>query len=245
MRMRGTWIVAAGIAGIALVLGVGAVMGQTPTDPAGTFVDRVAQKLGIEPDKLEQAIKDTRNEDIDARVQSGDLTQEEADALKARIDSGDGLGPFGGGRGHGMPGGPHGGGFAMGFGVGLPDQLDARATFLGIEQAQLSEELAADGATLATVAEAHGKSRDDLKTFLTDSAATKLAEAVTAGKLTQAQADEISVRTGGMLDRLIDGSFGAGRGERHFRFDFEFNGPDEVPYRPRKVALRATRSARR
>ncbi len=42
------------------------------------------------------------------------------------------------------------------------------ADFLGISQDQFRAELQADGATVATVAEAHGKSQDDLKAFLTD-----------------------------------------------------------------------------
>ena len=42
------------------------------------------------------------------------------------------------------------------------------ADFLGISENQLRSEMRAEGATLATVAQAHGKSRDDLQTFLTD-----------------------------------------------------------------------------
>jgi polyhydroxyalkanoate synthesis regulator phasin len=204
-------------------------MGQTPTDPTAGFMDRVALKLGIEPDKLEQAIKDTRNEDIDARVQRGDLTQDEADALKKRMDDGDGFGPFGhDGKGRRFPGhGPGGEGFHPGFGFGFPGQLDELASFLGIEQIQLHEELAVEGATLATVAEAHGKTREELKASIVDNTASKLDEAVAAGKLTQEQADEIKARTGEMVDNMIDGEFGAGPGGRHFRFDFEFRaGPD-------------------
>lgn len=240
MRRRGKWIAAAAVAGIALVIGVSAVMGQTPgpTNPAGAFLDRVAQKLGVEPDDLKQAVKDTRKEDIDARVQNGDLTQEEADALKERIDSGEGVEPFGHngfgrgfpeipGHGPGAPRGPYGDGFHFGFGFGLPGQLDELATFLGADQAQLRTELAAEGATLATVAEAHGKSRDELKAFIADGAAGKLSEAVAAGKLTQAQADDLKAKMGEILDGLLDGEFGPGRGDRQFGFEYEFRGESE------------------
>ena len=59
-----------------------------------------------------------------------------------------------------------GGRFQSGFFGGLSES--DLAGFLGITQDQLLSELQADGATLATVAQAHGKSRDDLQTFLTD-----------------------------------------------------------------------------
>ena len=47
----------------------------------------------------------------------------------------------------------------------------------------------ANGATLATVAQAHGKTRDQLKTFITNAAKTKLDAAVANGDLTQKHAD--------------------------------------------------------
>lgn len=56
--------------------------------------------------------------------------------------------------------------FQSGFFGGLSES--DLADFLGISQDQLLSELQAEGATLATVAQAHGKSRDDLQTFLTD-----------------------------------------------------------------------------
>ena len=81
-----------------------------------------------------------------------------------------GAGANGNSRLNGTPG-PNftpgaGGRFQSGFFGGLSES--DLAGFLGITQDQLLSELQADGATLATVAQAHGKSRDDLQTFLTD-----------------------------------------------------------------------------
>jgi hypothetical protein len=92
------------------------------------------------------------------------------------------------------------------------------ATFLGITPEQLGEELQADGATLASVAEAHGKSRDELKTFIASEAKAKLDEAVAAGNITQERADEILARLEENVDKLIDSEMpGFGRPGRFFR----------------------------
>ena len=84
--MNRRWIAAVVGAVAVVALGAGAVMAQTGGGNAtsNAFLDRVAQKLGIESPKLQDAITSVRNEDIDAKVQSGDLTQKQADALKLR-----------------------------------------------------------------------------------------------------------------------------------------------------------------
>jgi hypothetical protein len=207
--LKRKWLIAAGGAVAVVALGAGVVMAQTPTGngTGSTFLDRVAQKLGIDTPKLQKAITDTRNEDVDAAVQNGDLTQKQADALKERMQNAPGFG----GRGFGGPGGPegfgaHGGpkGFGPGFGMGLADAPQKFADFLGITLDQLKAELQADGATIANVAEAHGKSRDQLKTFITDSARAKLDEAVKNGDLTQKRADAALTMLNENLDKLID-----------------------------------------
>jgi hypothetical protein len=57
------------------------------------------------------------------------------------------------------------GGHGHGFGGGHHVDAEAVATFLGITEDELKSELR-DGSSLAAIAEAHGKSRDELKTFL-------------------------------------------------------------------------------
>jgi hypothetical protein len=236
MASRRTLILGSLAAVAVLLVGAGAVMAQSGDDtPGSSFLDRVADKLGIQSSDLEQAIRDTRNEDIDAAVERGDLTQEQADRLKDKLDNFDwevpfppgGPGPFGpwdGGPGfHHGPRGPHGG-FAFGFGLGFPEGLSSLADLLGIPEDQLRDELAAEGATLASVAEAHGKSRDELKAFLTDNLDEKLAQAVDSGKLTQETADDIRARMAEALDKIID-STAPFMGRGHFKFDFDFRAP--------------------
>ena len=210
MMMR-RWLAAA--VGVALVvaLGAGAVMAQSGGGSSGntTFLDRVAQKLGIETPKLRDAITSTRNEDIDAAVQKGDLTQKQADELKQRAADAPGFGDHFGKPGR--PGKGFGGhGFAPGRGMGVEQQ--ALADFLGIPVPQLETELQASNATLATVAAAHGKSADDLKAFISTSLKTKLDAAVKNGDLTQKQADDMTSKFNAHLDDLINGTGGLHRG---------------------------------
>jgi hypothetical protein len=204
------WIAAIAGAVAVLAIGAGAVMAQTPATPAATpsFLDRVAQKLGIDTSKLKDAITGAHSDQIDEGVKNGDLTQKQADAMKQRLaDHLDkGFGPGMGGRGFK-------GGFGdPGLGMGLGQAATKLADFLGITPEQLMTELKADNATPATVAAAHGKSRDDLKKFITDTAKSTLDTAVQNGDMTQKVEDTILQKLSDNLDKLLDGSFGRGFG---------------------------------
>jgi hypothetical protein len=210
------WPVAAVVAGVGLLAGAAVVVQAGNGDNGNpAFLDRVAEKLGIERSKLDQAIADARKDEIDEKVQSGDLTQEQADKLKERLDNG-GAAPFG--FGHRGPG-PHGGGPGPGldrdgglgflgpaFGIGKID--DDFAAFLGISTDQLRDELSADGATLASVAGAHGKSRDDLKQYIRDQVQERLDGLLGKGTIDQARVDALMERLDGVIDMLIDRPFG-------------------------------------
>ena len=208
------WLIAAAGATLVVALGTGGVMAQSATGngTGSTFLDRVAQKLGIDTPKLQQAITDTRNEDVDSAVQNGDLTQKQADALKQRIQNMPGFGGRGfggpGGIGRGGPKGGFGPGFEFGLGTGLADASQKFADYLAITTDQLKSELQADNATIATVAVAHGKSRDELQKFITDGAKTKLDDAVENGDLTQKHEDAALKMLNDNLDKLLDGKFG-------------------------------------
>ncbi len=242
MRIRKLWVVA-GLAVMLALAGAGVVVAQTTEDGSGTFLDRVARRLGIEPEKLEQAIEDTRKEDIDAAVARGDITQEQADRLKERIEGGDWpapfqrppfplFPPFEPGEGQSFrwdhefpgPGGPHRFGFS--FGIDFPKQLEDLAGFLGINSDQLREELSVEGATLAKVAEAHGKTRDELKAFLAQKLQEPLDNAVEDGDLPQDAADDMKARIDEMLDKIIDGQLGLGRGHGGFGFKWKYRSHD-------------------
>lgn len=201
-RKRWLAVAAGGVAAAALV-GAGVVMAQTPTPGSGgsgpSFLDRVAQKLGIESSKLQGAVTSAANDQIDAEVQSGKLSQQQAEKLKQQIQNGEG--PWFNGPAAGR--GPSAKGIA-GLGFALGKDVSEMASFLGISTDQLKTELGAQGATLATVASNHGKTRDQLKTFITDTAKSRLDQAVSTGKLTQTQEDNILSGLQSHLDAMID-----------------------------------------
>ena len=207
------WLIAAAGATLVVALGTGGVMAQSATGngTGSTFLDRVAQKLGIDTPKLQQAITDTRNEDVDSAVQNGDLTQKQADALKQRIQNMPGFGGRGfggpGGIGRGGPKGGFGPGFEFGLGTGLADASQKFADYLAITTDQLKSELQADNATIATVAAAHGKSRDQLKALIIDGARIHLDQTLN-GDLSQERKDAILKTLSDNIDKLLDGKFG-------------------------------------
>ena len=232
--MSRKWLVAGAVAVAVAIIGAGAVMAQTPTPGSGTgttFLDRLAQKLGIDTPKLKDAVKSAHNDQIDEAVQNGDLTQQQADRLKNKLNEQTDEGNLGGpgAHGFGFRGGPKGFGFGFAPGFGLGEARDQVAQFLGISTDQLTTELQADGATLASVAQAHGKSRDDLKKFISDTAKAKTDEAVTNGDLTQKQADAINSKLNDAIDMIIDAPVGKFfhmfKGGMHMRGDDD-NGDD-------------------
>ncbi len=108
-------------------------------------------------------------------VTAGTLTQTQANAVSSALLAAQ---PAKG------PGGP-------GHGPGRPAELTAAATALGITDAQLRTELQA-GKSIAAVATAKGVAVQSVINAMVAAAKRDLAAAVTAGRLTQAQADDIS-----------------------------------------------------
>jgi hypothetical protein len=203
-------VLAATVAGLA-VAGGGAAIAASQTDsPASSFFDAVAKHLGISSDELEDATRAAAIDQVDQALADGRITQEQADEMKARIESGEaplflGPGAFGF-RDHGGPGGrKHGHHFFIG------DKLSSAAEFLGLTEAELREQLR-DGQNLAQVAEAKGKSVDGLKQAILDGAKSALDEAVANERVTQEQADAIYERLQGSIDDLVNGELRGPRG---------------------------------
>jgi AraC-like DNA-binding protein len=179
-----------GAAALLAAVGGGVAVAASDSSPAEenqAIINDAAQQLGISPSKLSDALKKALGDRIDAAVAAGRITKTEADALKQRLNSGD------------VPlffGGPH-----RGFGHPGFHGLDAAASYLGLTEEQLRTELEG-GKTLAQVAQAHNKSVDGLVDALVADAKKHLDAAVAAGRLTQAQADEV---LNGLRDRIATG----------------------------------------
>jgi hypothetical protein len=193
------------------------------SSPSG-FVQSLAKHLGISTEKLQDAAKAAAIDQVDAALAAGEITKEQADALKERIKSGETPLFFGPGFRHGGPGA-----FGFGFGFRGPDRfgplgpggfgfhfhhfgslLSAAAEYLGISEAELRTELRS-GSSLADVAKAKGKSTDGLTKALHDAVKKDLDAAVKAGRITQAQADEALARFDEHADELIAKAPGSGR----------------------------------
>jgi len=209
----------AGVAAVAAVVGAGVAVAATtlgsPQQESQAVIDDAAKQLGVKPDALSTALKRALENRIDAAVAAGRLTKEQADRLKARIESRDfplffGHGPRLGHRPFAR--------FA---------NLDAAVSYLGVTRAELRTALAS-GKSLADVAKEQGKSVDGLVDALVEAAKKKLDAAVAAGRLTDAQRQQV---VGELKERLTDfvnrpllrgrgPGFGFGfrhgfRGERH------------------------------
>ncbi|NHC16391.1 hypothetical protein [Motilibacter deserti] len=169
-------------------LGVGATLGPVAASAATSGTSAVSDRV--------TAIKDA----LAGLVSDGTITQSQADKVATTLA--DNLPK--GGRGFG--------GRGLGFGAGL----DTAAGIIGVTADELRTQLEA-GKTLAQVAEANGVSQDTLVDKLVAAAKTELADAVKAGKLTQAQADSISADLETRItERVTSTRPLGGRGGHHF-----------------------------
>jgi hypothetical protein len=210
-------VVGMGVGGVAIATA------QTDADSPRAFFDAVARHLGISSEELEDATKAAAIEQVDAALEEGRITEEEAERLKERIESGDGVpffGPrFGLDRGFGPAFGFDFRGPRGSFHLAAPGgQLSAAADYLGLTVAELRERLR-DGDSLADVAEAEDKSVDGLKDAMLDAVREKLDNAVEEENLTREQADRILGHIESHVDEIINGSID----ERRFR------GPADAP----------------
>lgn len=225
MRRRSYTIMAAVMAG--LVLGIifaptfGSSTANAQTVPPTTtttspfdslrtmFLDKLAAALNIQRSALDTAIVTAGNGTADEAVTAGTMTQEQSDALKAKIQEGD-LGALFGGRGGGRGG--HGSRDAVEVQSAM---LDAAATTLNITSDELKTQLSS-GQTIAQLATAHNTTEQAVVDAALAAARTKLSEAVTAGTITQEQADaryaELQAKGADLLSHR-----GGARGDRGAR----------------------------
>lgn len=205
MQWKSFGLAAATAAGLALGVVVGPSLSGTvnaqtqpqtatatavPTKPAQAsntlrtlFLDKLAAQLNIQRSALDSALANAGTSTVDTAVQQGTLTQAQGDALKARIAAGD-LGALLGGRGVGQGdlSGKHGGGAVV------QAMYDAAAKALGLTTVELTTQLRS-GQTLAQIAQSKNTTEQAVVNAALAAAKTQLAAAVTAGTLTQAQAD--------------------------------------------------------
>jgi uncharacterized protein YidB (DUF937 family) len=212
-------LVAGAVAGLAVAGGGAAIAATQFNDPKAesqAIVTDAAQQLGVAPEKLTAALKKALENRVDAEVAAGRITKAQGDELKQRIEAGDV--PLVGGPGRGGHGFGHHGFFG----------LDAAATFLGLTEDQLHTQLDS-GKTLAQLAQAKGKSADDLVAALVADAKTHLDAAVAAGRLTQAQETTMLADVKQRITDFVNGKAPSRQGFRRGGLDGgppPFAGPD-------------------
>ena len=208
--------------GVALVLGVAAVGGiamaqtgggtsATPTPSAGPrsgqrqaqvngFLDALSKNLGVDRAKLDSALKTTADQQIDAAVKSGQITQDRATKLKQAVDSGQFPGGLAGLAG--IAGGHDRGGKAAGMAAGL--QACGQAAMSAVQQAlgnetpdQLRAELKS-GQTFDQIAQAHGTTAQAIGSSVATAVQPCLDAAVKSGAVTSSQETTIlnGIRSG-------------------------------------------------
>jgi hypothetical protein len=202
-------VVAAAGGGVA----VAASQDTSPGAESKAVIDDAAKQLGIPSAKLSDALKTALADRVDAAVAAGRITKAQGDAMKQRIQSGDFpvLGGFHGGGGFGH----HGGG------------LDGAAAYIGVTDAQLRTELES-GKTLAQVAKAHGKTADGLIAAMVAAEKKELDAAVTSGRITKAQEDQMLSNLKARITDLVN-RMGPPRGLPGFRGHEGFRHFDDGP----------------
>jgi hypothetical protein len=207
--MRRSQKVAGGVVALLVIGGAGGAIAATqldsPSAQSALIVTDAANQLGVTPTALSNALQKAEEDQIDAEVSSGQLTQSQGTNLKSAIESG--ALPL-----VTTPGLRHGG---VGIGmlrIGPFGDLSAAATFLGLTAQQIQTDLQ-NGQTLAQIATAQGKQPTDLVTTLVTAAKTTLDAAASAGKLSSDQETSILSALQTQITNVVNGtgpSFGGG-----------------------------------
>jgi hypothetical protein len=217
--------IALGVTGLAVAAFAGGAYAATQESGANArqaFLNDVAKRLHVTPQQLTAAAQGAALDQLSAAVAAGKLTLAQANAIKQHIQQNGGapLGPFLFGR-PGPPGapsapgapGPPGAPSAPGFfhGPQLPSgapghaagRLGAVATYLGLSDTQLFNELA-KGKSLAQIAKARGKSTSGLKNAIVASIKLRLDKAVAGKLITSAQEQQTLSMLSAGLDAWIN-----------------------------------------
>jgi polyhydroxyalkanoate synthesis regulator phasin len=214
MTRRKKLTLAAGAAGAVLLLtgfgAAGAIAASdvfSPGEESKAVIDDAASQLGVEPSELSDALRQALKNRVDEALEDGRLTQEQADRLEERIDADDYPLLFGRG-GHGGPGrfGRHGH-----FQV-----LAAAASFLGMTEAELREELR--DKTLADIAKEQDKTAAGVVQQLVATQTKRIDEAVADGKLSEEHAAALKADLVERIKTLVDGELRRPGDRQHPRF---------------------------
>jgi|GEM_PF-1060827 len=194
---------------IAGVLGISEAELQSALQAGQTVADLATEK-SIDLQMVIDALVAEQQTQLAQAVTDGRLTQEQADARLAKLQEElpTQLSTVFTPGAHGPKGGM-GGDRAGGLGHGA--SLTTIATALGVTEGDLTTAFAA-GKSVADVATEQGVDLSVVSDALVAERTTALAEAVSAGRLTQAQADEQLAMLATKLSEMLSQAGGLGRG---------------------------------
>jgi len=197
------WIVLPAAGLTAVIIGVAAVeAAPSPSaspnaskNYAQVFVDKLAGILHLTPAQTQDALKQAQLQTVDQMLADGKITKTQADAMKARINAGQGLGAIGGfGRHYGFK-------TDMKLMQDLKaTELNAAASSLHMSSADLQSALRS-GKSLSDLETQQKVTDSDVKAAMKNAAKGVLDSAVKAGTITQAQADALLSRVGTLKSR--------------------------------------------
>jgi len=150
---------------------------------AGATLAEIAEEQGVSREGLKSAL----TADFEKRLE--EQKTKFGESLDSLIDSK-------------LPVGKHGG-KGEGF-VGAVKDLSAAATAFGLTEEELRAQLK-DGKSLADLAKEHGVDAQKVVDALTSAIKSRIAEEVSAGKLTQEQANKQLEKVGEMADKIANG----------------------------------------
>src|SRR5438876_11884325 len=200
--MKGKRWVVLPVAGLAaVIIGIVAVEAAPSPSASGSknyaqvFVDKLAAILHLNSTQTKDALKQAELQTVDQMLKDGKITQQQADAMKARINAGQGIGPLGG--------------FGLRPGAFKADralmqelataEANAVAGALHMSPADLKSALRS-GKSLADLETQQKVSDSAVKAAMKSAAKGVLDKAVKAGTITQSQEDAILSRVGSGLN---------------------------------------------
>jgi hypothetical protein len=196
-------LAAATVAVVAGVATVAAATSPSPSPSAGrgaqaaascnTFTNHLATDLGKSQSQVQKAIAQAIGQTLDDAVKNGDLTQKQADAIKAKVGSN--ACAAGAARVPGIAGGRPFGPFSGGGPLAriAAGGLNEYAKALGISQTELQQDLQS-GKTIKDIAASKGLDENAFRGKLVGATKTDLDAQVKAGNLTQKQEDAVIQR---------------------------------------------------
>ena len=193
------WIVLPVAAAAAVLIGIVAVEAAPSPSPSASgsknyaqvFVDKLAAILHLNSTQTKDALKQAELQTVDQMLKDGKITQQQADAMKARINAGQGLGPIGG---FGLRPGSFKADRALMQELATAE-ANAVAGALHMTPADLKSALRS-GKSLSDLEAQQKVSDSTVKAAMKSAAKGVLDNAVKAGTITRAQADAILSRVG-------------------------------------------------